>query len=97
VRRSVNEGQQQAYYRVFAPAGTTLKEMVAVAGKRWAVEECFAAAKGECGRDEYEVRNGTGWHRHVTLALLAHAYRTVLRAQALGETLPKRKRHARTR
>jgi SRSO17 transposase len=91
VRRSVDEGQQQAYYRVFAPVGTRLKERVAVAGKRWAVEECFAAAQGECGLDEYEGRNGTGWHRHVTLALLAHADLTVLRAQALGETPPKKK------
>ena len=56
--------------------------MVAVAGKRWAVEECFETAKGECGLDEYEVRSWTGWHRHVTLALLAHAYLTVVRAQA---------------
>jgi SRSO17 transposase len=97
VRRSVDDPQERAYYRVFAPAETTLKEMVAVAGKRWAVEECFATAKGECGLDQYEVRNWTGWHRHVTLALLAHAYLTVVRAQALGETLKKRRRPARTR
>jgi SRSO17 transposase len=97
VRRSVDDPQEQTYYRVFAPAETTLKEMVAVAGKRWAVEECFATAKGECGLDQYEVRNWTGWHRHVTLALLAHAYLTVVRAQALGETLKKRRCPARTR
>jgi SRSO17 transposase len=97
VRRSVENPQERAYYRVFAPAETRLEEMVAVAGKRWAVEECFAAAKGECGLDEYEVRSWTGWHRHVTLALLAHAYLTVVRAQTLGETPKKRRRHARTR
>jgi SRSO17 transposase len=97
VRRSVEDAQERAYYRVFAPAETRLEEMVAVAGKRWAVEECFAAAKGECGLDEYEVRSWTGWHRHVTLALLAHAYLTVVRAQALGGTPKKRRRHARTR
>ncbi len=34
--------------------------MVAVAGKRWAVEECFEIAKGEYGLDEYGVRSGTG-------------------------------------
>lgn len=27
-----------------------------VAGTRWAIEECFQAAKNECGLDEYEVR-----------------------------------------
>jgi SRSO17 transposase len=71
--------------------------MVAVAGKRWAVEECFATAKGECGLDQYEVRSWTGWHRHITLSLLAHAYLTVVRAQALGQTPQKRKRLAKTR
>jgi len=97
VRRSVEDKQERAYYRVFAPVGTTLKEMVAVAGKRWAVEECFATAKGECGLDQYEVRSWTGWHRHITLSLLAHAYLTVVRAQALGQTPQKRKRLAKTR
>jgi SRSO17 transposase len=85
VRRSLENPQERAYYRVFAPAETTLQEMVAVAGKRWAVEECFAAAKGECGLDEYEVRNWTGWHRHITLSLLAHAYLTMVRAQVVGK------------
>ena len=97
VRRSVDNPQDWAYYRVFAPAETRLEEMVAVAGKRWAVEECFATAKGEVGLDQYEVRSWTGWHRHVTLSLLAHAYLTVVRAQALGATPKKRKRPARTR
>jgi SRSO17 transposase len=91
VRRSVDNPQERAYYRVFAPAGTTLKEMVAVAGRRWAVEECFAAAKGECGLDEYEVRSWTGWHRHVTLSLLAHAYLIVVQAQVVGKAPKKRK------
>jgi SRSO17 transposase len=95
VRRNVDERQEQAYYRVLAPVGTVLEEMVAVAGKRWAVEECFAAAKGEVGLDEYELRNWTGWHRHITLSLLAHAYLTVVRAQALGKTAKKRRLPAR--
>jgi SRSO17 transposase len=81
MRRPIGSRQERAYYRVFAPAETTLEEMVAVAGKRWAVEECFETAKGECGLDEYEVRSWTGWHRHVTLSLLAHAYLTGVRAQ----------------
>jgi SRSO17 transposase len=97
VRRSLENSQERAYYRVFAPTGTTLEEMVAVAGKRWVVEECFAAAKGECGLDQYEVRNWTGWHRHVTLALLAHAYLAVVRAQVIRRTPKKRKRPVKTR
>jgi SRSO17 transposase len=93
IRRQIGARYERAYYRVFAPADTTLEEMVAVAGKRWAVEECFETAKGECGLDEYEVRSWTGWHRHITLSLLAHAYLTVTRAQAVrADLLKKRKR-----
>ena len=97
VRRRLESPQERAYYRVFAPLGTTLEERVAVAGKRWAVEECFAAAKGECGLDQYEVRNGTGGHRHVPLSLLAPAYLTVVRAQVMRRTPKKRKRPVKTR
>ena len=97
VRRSVEDTQERAYYRVFAPVGTTLEEMVAVAGQRWAVEECFATAKGECGLDQYEVRNWRGWHRHITLSLLAHAYLTVVRARSAGKAPKKRTLPAKTR
>ena len=98
MRRQIRARQERAYYRVFAPADTTLEQIVAVAGKRWAVEECFETAKGECGLDEYEVRSWTGWHRHITLSLLAHAYLTVVRAQAAKtEPLKKRTRSSRSR
>jgi SRSO17 transposase len=56
---------------------------VRVAGSRWTVEICFEAAKQEVGLAEYEVRSWTGWHRHVTLACLAHAFLTVLRARGV--------------
>jgi SRSO17 transposase len=63
---------------------------VRVAGTRWAVEECFESAKGEVGLDHYEVRRWPGWYRHITLALLAHAYLTVTRAAAAERGEPKR-------
>jgi SRSO17 transposase len=93
IRRQIGAWRARAYYRVFAPARTTLEAMVAVVGKRWAVEECFETAKGECGLDPYEVRSWNGWHRHITLSLLAHAYLTVVRAQTVrADTPQKRKR-----
>ena len=52
-----------------------------MAGTRWRVEECLESAKGECGLDEYEVRSWTGWHRHVTLSLLALAVVAVIRSR----------------
>jgi hypothetical protein len=41
---------------------------VRVAGTRWTVEVC----------------SWTGWQRHITLAMLAHAYLAVLRKTAAG-------------
>ena len=71
------------------PAGTTLTELVAVAGTRWAIEESFQGAKNETGLDQYQVRDYTAWYRHITLAMLAHAYLTVTRAAAeKGDPVP---------
>jgi SRSO17 transposase len=83
-RRSLAKPEEIAYYLTQAPAGTTLADLVRVAGTRWIIEAGFEATKGEVGLDQYEVRSWTGWHRHITLALLAHAYLAVLRAQAGG-------------
>jgi SRSO17 transposase len=83
-RRSLSDPTDFAYYLACAPASTTLPTLVAVAGTRWAVEESLETAKGEVGLDQYEVRKWTGWYRHITLALLAHAFLTVTRAQAVG-------------
>jgi SRSO17 transposase len=59
-----------------------MAEAIHVAGIRWSIDADFENAKGEVGLDHYEVRHWTGWYRHITLALLAYAYLTVLRAQA---------------
>ncbi|WP_275427325.1 transposase [Streptomyces sp. NEAU-S7GS2] len=67
----------------YCPAGTTLDELIQVAGSRWAVEECFRTAKNECGLDDYQVRRYPGWHRHITLPMAAHACLSVLRAREL--------------
>ncbi len=83
-RRSLSEPTEIAYYLACAPAETTLQTLVRVAGTRWAVEESLETAKGEVGLDQYEVRKWPGWYRHITLALLAHAFLTVTRAQAVA-------------
>jgi len=83
VRRSIEPEPEYAYYVVYAPrAGAELAKFVEIAGQRWQIEAGFEAAKGECGLDHYEVRKYQGWCRHITLALLAHAYLTVTRARA---------------
>lgn len=73
-RRSISRPDQIAYYLAYAPVGTDVDRLVGVAGLRWAIEECFQAAKNECGLDQYEVRRYVGWYRHITLSMLAHAF-----------------------
>jgi SRSO17 transposase len=85
IRRRLTDGEL-AHYLCFSPPGTPLGDLVAVAGRRWAIEESFQTAKGEVGLDHYQVRRYAAWYRHITLAMLAHAYLTVTRA---GTTDPK--------
>jgi SRSO17 transposase len=85
VRRSVHDPQECAYFVVFAPRHTPLATLVRAAGRRWAIEECFEAARQEVGLGDYEVRSWHGWHRHITLAMLALALLAVLRAQAQAQ------------
>lgn len=82
-RRSVSRPDQVSYYIAYCPASTTLDQLIRIAGSRWAIEECFQTAKQECGLDDYQVRRYDGWHRHITLAMAAHASLTVLRAREL--------------
>jgi SRSO17 transposase len=84
VRRRLAKPENLTFYLTHAPMRTTLAELVRVAGTRWTIEACFEAAKGEVGLDQYEVRSWTGWHRHITLAMLAHVYLAVLRRQAVA-------------
>ena len=71
-----------AVSRVLAGPGVPLAELVRVAGARWAIEDLFELAKGDCGLDGYEVRSWAGWHRHVTLSLFALAVVAVIRSCA---------------
>ena len=80
MRRSIADPADLAYFVVFAPAGPRLVDLARAAGRRWLVEECFEAAKQEVGLADYEVRSWRGWHRHVTLAMLALALLAGLRA-----------------
>jgi SRSO17 transposase len=82
VRRSTDDPEDQGFYQAYGPEETTLEELVGVCQDRWAIEQCFAEAKGEVGMDHYEVRRWDAWHRHVTLCLLAHAFLVVVRLAA---------------
>jgi SRSO17 transposase len=89
-RRSISDPSEVAAYLVFAPATSGLGEQVRVAGKRWTVEESIQTAKGEVGLDHYEVRSWTGWYRHITLAMWAQAFLSVVRAETGTDMAPKK-------
>jgi SRSO17 transposase len=54
---------------------------LAAVGLRWTIEECFQSAKGETGLDHCEARSWHGWHRHMTLSMIALAFLAGLRAR----------------
>jgi SRSO17 transposase len=93
VRRSLKPGEkgqlELAFFRCWSPRPVTLPELVAVAGARWGIEDCFAEAKGETGLDHYQVRKYRAWYRHATLSMLAHAFLAVTaRASRLSPPAP---------
>lgn len=85
IRRSIADPADMAFYVTFGPHTTDLNELAAVAGLRWTIEECFQSAKGETGLDHCEARSWHGWHRHMTLSMVALAFLSGLRAR-LKET-----------
>jgi SRSO17 transposase len=92
VRRSLQPGEkgrlELAFFRCWPPRPVTLPELVAVAGARWGIEDCFAEAKGEAGLDHYQVRRYRAWYRHATLAMLAHAFLAVAARASRPSTPP---------
>jgi SRSO17 transposase len=79
IRRSRRTGEL-AFYRCYSPTPVRLAQLVAVAGRRWTVEESFQGGKGLAGLDEHQVRRWLPWRRWTLLAMLAHALLTVLAA-----------------
>jgi SRSO17 transposase len=79
VRRSPKDPGDCAYYLSHAPATIPLLALARVATARWTIEQCFREAKGETGLDQYEVRTWQSWYRHLTLALMAHAWLASIR------------------
>ena len=94
IRRSLTDGER-AYFSTWCPAGTPISTLVAVEGRRWAIEDAFETAKTELGLAHNETRSWHGWHRHVSLVLLAFAMMAAVRHRANSLPPPKRARQAR--
>ncbi|WP_345097916.1 IS701 family transposase [Planomonospora venezuelensis] len=85
VRRSVTRPSELAFYLCHSLAPVPLIRLVAVAGARWTIEECFQTGKNEVGLDHYQVRLYPAWYRYITLSMLALAFLAVTRAHLLNE------------
>ena len=91
IRRNISDGDL-AFFTTWCPAGTDIQALVAVEGRRWAIEDSFETTKNELGLDHNETRSWHGWHRHVSLVMLAFAMMAVIRYRANDATPPKRPR-----
>jgi len=89
IRRNIADGSL-AFFSTWCPKGTSIQKLVSVEGHRWAIEDSFETAKNELGLDHNETRSWHGWHRHVSLVMLAFAMMTVIRHRAnTGPSLKK--------
>ncbi|RKT09281.1 SRSO17 transposase [Streptomyces sp. 1114.5] len=61
------------------PADTPLTTLVRMAKLRWRIEHDYREMKQALGLAHFEGRTFTGWHHHVTLVSLAHAFCTLRR------------------
>jgi len=89
IRQNIADGDL-AFFSTWCPKGTPIKKLVSVEGHRWAIEDSFEAAKNEFGLDHNETRSWHGWHRHVSLVMLAFAMMAVIRHHANVGPPPKK-------
>src|SRR5204862_6477034 len=102
IRRTIADDGDLAFFATWCPAGTGMETLVAVEGRRWAIEDGFETAKNELGLDHNETRSWHGWHRHVSLVMLAFAMMAIIRNRANAvavtpkKTQPRRMPQSRT-
>lgn len=68
------ESAPTKYWLSTAPASISLRKLVRRAKLRWRIERDYQDLKGEVGLDHFEGRTYPGWHHHVTLTMVAHAF-----------------------
>src|SRR5215212_1901525 len=88
IRRNIADGEL-AFFATWCPAGTPVAVLVTVEGQRWAIEDGFETAKNELGLDHNETRSWHGWHRHVSLVMLAFAMLAAIRCKVNTTAPPK--------
>jgi SRSO17 transposase len=75
----VGEAEPVKYWLASLPETTPLQRLVHLAKLRWRVEHDYRELKDALGLDHFEGRSWQGWHHHVTLVSVAHAFVTLQR------------------
>jgi SRSO17 transposase len=90
LRRSEGENlpdeEELKYYYSSLGADESLERLAALAKSRWAIEQFYEDAKGECGLGDYQGRRWEGLHRHVALSMVAYSF-LMVHSSDLGEDL----------
>jgi len=69
------EGEEELkYYYSSLGAEVPLERLAALAKSRWAIEQFYEDAKGECGLGDYQGRRFDGLHRHLALSMVAYSF-----------------------
>jgi SRSO17 transposase len=75
------------YYYSSLEAGVSLERLAALAKSRWAIEQFYEDAKGECGLGDYQGRRWDGLHRHLALSMVAYSF-LMVHSSDLGKDPP---------
>jgi SRSO17 transposase len=68
------EEEELKYYYSSLGAEVSLERLAALAKSRWAIEQFYEDAKGECGLGDYQGRRWDGLHRHLALSMVAYSF-----------------------
>ncbi len=81
IRRNIADADL-AYFTTWCPARTSIGTRVRVGGPPMGDRGQLRDCQNEFGLDHNETKSGHGWHRHVSLVMLAFAMMAAIQHQA---------------
>jgi SRSO17 transposase len=73
-REDLPDEEELKYYYSSLGADVSLERLASLAKSRWAIEQFYEDAKGECGLGDYQGRRWDGLHRHLALSMMAYSF-----------------------
>ena len=62
-----------------------MERLASLAKSRWAIEQFYEDAKGECGLGDFQGRRWDGLHRHLALSMVAYSFLMLHSSVTTGE------------